>query len=322
MKSKRVLFVAAGIALMVLSACAYDKMNHRESVTILSDEFDTVDAKGTQNGGGTTRVYHVDNFEKLKASGAFTVNYQQADRYEVKLTGEEKDLAAIQVYVDEGKLVLEKKRNDGKKMGLIVVDIVAPRLNSVDNSGKMKFCAQDFKAEDLLIDNSGSLRWETGTITCRSLKIDDSGSGSLVCNVRAKELVKLDLSGAFNFNGNIECDGFVDYDNSGSDNFAGKIKAKSMEMDNSGAANWNVDIEGDNLKIDTSGSCTAELKFKSGSMHLENSGVGKMEIECYCAKLYAKSSGVSTIRFKGTVDDAKLSSTGVTKIDSEQLNLY
>jgi len=203
-----------------------------------------------------SQQFNFKNFNEVKVSSSFTVNFQQGDSYSMEITGPADLFEGLEVSQDGETLEIgyeKKRKNFGTNT--LKVKIVMPELQSLDLSGAIKANIKGFKNE--------------------SLQIDISGASS--CNLDANiNNLKVDISGA----GNLDLEGSGDL----------------MVINLSGASNVRArDYQVKRLNLNMSGAGAAQV-FASEQLDVEVSGVGTVKYDGNPKILNKKLSGMATIQ--------------------------
>ncbi|MDE5788148.1 MAG: DUF2807 domain-containing protein [Bacteroidaceae bacterium] len=191
------------------------------------------------------RVYKVDKFTGLDASGKTNVTYVEGSSYEVVAEGEEKELAMYQVKMNNGVLVIsmdeEVKTLDGKE-NKVRFTVTAPSLNKVVLSGMSGFTAEHIATE--------------------KLKLDASGMSSITCRQVEAETVKANISGMSGLNLKADCKD-VDLDVSGISQATLQVDCKKLKADVSGISKATLTCSAEETDIDASGISQIKDKIKA-----------------------------------------------------------
>lgn len=122
-------------------------------------------------------------FDRLKFSGSAQVRYLQGDRDELVVEGDEASVAALEVLLREGRLVVSQpgtwKFWKGHRLQMRVI---SRELRAVDISGAADFVAAEpvqVKDMDLSISGAGLVRFEQLKADRLSFTVSGSGDGQL-----------------------------------------------------------------------------------------------------------------------------------------------
>jgi|LAHS01.1.fsa_nt_gb hypothetical protein len=238
--------------------------------------------KETDYTQGSSVTLPLTGFSAINNAILVTVRYIQGPVCSVKAWNY--DSTIHHLYVKDGTLYLRSHKSNGREAYVqrLRLDITAPHLNAIRNSGMLNLEAQTVKAGDFGLRNSG-----VGTITL----------------------------------GRVECRQ-LGYSNSGTLTFSGTVTAKKAELHNSGIGNCTLTANANELEVHNSGVSRLTLNFKGGSISIHNSGSGTSNINVDCRRLTAHNSGVDKFTIAGSADDTNITTNGVAKIDTKNLNRY
>lgn len=172
-------------AMLVLGGCG--------DVSITFDDDKKSSVKGSGNKAVETR--DVANFDRIEASGvgALIVRVGEKSCNCVKVSADENLLALIRADVRDGALVISTKAAHRSKND-VVVEVGAPSIKRIENSGAMSVDASGFNGGPLQLDVSG-----VGSVVLAgrvdNLKIDLSGVGNIDADELRADAVQADLSG-------------------------------------------------------------------------------------------------------------------------------
>lgn len=193
------------------------------------------------------RVYKVDKFTGIDASGVVNVTYVEGNSYEVVAEGEDENIARYQVKVSNGVVSIssnEVKNKPIKEKEEINVrfTVTAPSLNKVVLSGMSGFTAEHIATEKLKLDVSGM-----SSVTCRQVKA---------------ETVKADISGMSGLNLTADCKD-VDIDVSGMSQATLQADCKKLKADISGMSQATLTGSAKEIDLDASGMSHIKNKIKT-----------------------------------------------------------
>lgn len=164
------------------------------------------------DGNSVEKNFSVDDFSKVDASHAFTIEITVDDETSVKIETDENLMKYVEVYVKNNTLYLDVENNVNFR-GKMKAIISTARLNGVDLSGACKIDVEGIKTDKFSIDMSGACKGTFAGNTVE-LSIDLSGatklntvdlkatnvivdvSGASKCNVYSSESLSVDASGA------------------------------------------------------------------------------------------------------------------------------
>ena len=101
----------------------------------------------------------------------------------------------------------------------------------------------------------------------------------------------------------------------------GMVACKSLKVNCSGACNikTTADAEGD-ATLTFSGASNGTISFTGNTFKLASSGAGKLNLHVDCLQLIASNSGAAKVSISGTADKTTIKATGVSKINTAELN--
>lgn len=193
-----------------------------------------------------TETRPVRSFDKLEASSALNIIYTQGTPAGFKISGDEKDVAAIKIKQSGGKLKIWRADNRQKKNGksnAVTVTITTPRLSEIELSGACDFSAKRLSSNgDIEIETDGASKVSISDLKARKVEIDCSGASNIKVAKSSTRKMELDLSGASKVSiaGNtgyldLDCDGATKAD-------LGKLAAAEGSVDLSGASSVTTNI--------------------------------------------------------------------------------
>lgn len=243
-------------------------------------------ADGTSANGPQERSYAVASFTKIEGNSSLSIHFTQGSKASVRAVCTKGDINWLSVKTRGGTLVIEvpDDHKDNKRRSSFNADVyvTAPTLVGIDIAGHVKFYANTVKTQKMAIDLSG-----VGSVDIKNLQSD---------------YTDIDIGGVGKLNANVEGD--------------------YLGMDNSGSAKVDIAFKGKKSKIQNSGVVKTQLEFTGDDIDIYNSGVSNTTATVNCKKLHATNSGSSTLTLKGTADDTKIDNSGVTKINTEELNKF
>ncbi len=194
-----------------------------------------------------------ENFDEILVGDAFEVEIEQADSYEIKILGMERDLEHVDVELDENRLEIDLDRYIRQNHSPIKVEIKTPTLEGVILRGASQSVIKGFETDEFDVRMSGTASAEID-ITTEKLLITQTGSSSLIITGSGHE-IDIELTGTSKF------DGF-DY------------TADNAEVIAKGASNASI-YATDNLEVEAGGA--SKVKYKGDpKVNKEVSGVGEV----------------------------------------------
>lgn len=76
------------------------------------------------------------------------------------------------------------------------------------------------------------------------------------------------------------------------------------------------------MNIINSGTGKVNASFKGDTADFTNKGTGYLFVKVDCKKLTGTNSGIGKFKISGTADDAKINASGLSKIDTSELNHF
>lgn len=230
-----------------------------------------------------TETLSLRDFNAISCSGIAHVHFTQGNQYSVR----KRDGINIitDITVKNRTLVIETRTRDRNYHGSsksAEVWVTAPHLNAISISGVSKFDAPFLKSTEEYIKVSG------------------------VCQLKINQL---------------KSDKVTIY-NSGVGTFGSNIESKETTFTNSGTGNATLTVHSDRLKISNSGTGKVDIIFKGDTADFTNKGTGNILVKADCKKLTGTNSGLGKFKISGTADEAKINASGLSKIDTSELNQF
>ena len=189
--------------------------------------------------GTSTRTFDFKNFTKLEMGNAFQVHVTQGNTYEVSATGEQNDLDDLQIFVQDGELVVRYENKWSGRRQRVDLDIVMPSLEKVDFSGAVNSDLVGFEnLEKIEFELSGASKCDFDGVA-KNMIFDLSGASQLDLFGESKYLDG-ELSGASQIN-------------------AFNLSAEESDIDLAGASTAKVWIV-KYLNVDASGASSVRYK--------------------------------------------------------------
>lgn len=197
-----------------------------------------------------TKVFNLSNFDELKVSGIYAVEYEQTsdNTWSVEIIGPENIMPYVKVSKSRDCLSLSlEKELSTRGNYTLKAKIKAPALNEINLSG-----ASSFKSDKI-------------NLAGRKFEIDAAGaSGVNIKSIVATE-VELDVNGA-------------------SSATIGSVTAQEIEADASGASTLKLNgIKVSDLDAKATGASTVELNGKAGYAQLKASGASDIKAKSLSA---------------------------------------
>ena len=234
-----------------------------------------------------TTTYKVQDFQQLQVSGIVEVHFNQGKHYSIRVEESANPNLKTKV-VKKGKTLCIWTENKKKNIRLNkndkpVVYITAPKLNELRQSGATRTTVTgNLETDALSINVSGACKCQFGSIYCTDMVISSSGASNISTGMVACKSLKVNCSGACN------------------------IKTTA-------------DAEGD-ATLTFSGASNGTISFTGNTLKLASSGAGKLNLHVDCLQLIASNSGAAKVSISGTADKTTIKATGVSKINTAELN--
>lgn len=197
-----------------------------------------------------TQIFNLSNFDELKASGIYAVEYEQtsSNTWGVEITAPENIISYIKVSKSRDCLVLSLNKGLSIKGDCkIKAKIKAPALKEIDMSG-----VTSFKADKI-------------NLAGRKFEADMSGASSLDIKSITAAKVELELSGA-------------------SKTKFGNVSAQKIETEVSGAAHAKMsNVKSSEVEVEASGASNVELSGKADYVDFDASGASKINAKALSA---------------------------------------
>ncbi len=147
----------------------------------------------------TEKSYDLSGFDRITVAGVYHLDVVVGGRFSVETSGTQKDMAKIDVYVEDGALILGLKDEDSKKVrtrknsGVNAV-VRLPALNAMEIAGVVTGEVSKIDADLFELDFAG-----VGELNlsgqCKDLEIDMAGIGELDAKDLKCEDVDVNLAG-------------------------------------------------------------------------------------------------------------------------------
>jgi len=192
----------------------------------------------TGNGEVAEKRINLQDFDRLRVSGAFTIELRQADRYEVVLVADRNLHEVIELSVHKG-ILRVSTRESIRKAESLKLRISMPALEGLDFSGATELIGVgNLSGDELYIETSGASEMKL-QLAYDNLEIKSSGASEGHLTGRADRLL-LQSSGASEWQ-------------------AEELEVAEARVKMSGASNLRLWVR-DNLEVDISGA--GELLYR------------------------------------------------------------
>lgn len=232
-----------------------------------------------------TRTLDLAGFNAIKSEGIANITYTQGNKYSVVVRCLKEIIDQTDIVVLDSVLTINQD-NIKKKNNIptMYLDITSPDFNSITIEGVTTINAKKIETNGKFdIIVEGVSNINIDSISCAKSKINIEG----VCNIES----------------NINATGKIDIDIEGVSKGIMWLTAQALSIDCEGAANMNFDYNGDDADIEIGG--VSNIKFNTN-----------------CKKLKAQNEGVSTLKISGIAEDTNIISSGVSKINTKELNKF
>ncbi|MCW3075864.1 MAG: hypothetical protein JWO32_473 [Bacteroidetes bacterium] len=132
------------------------------------------------------------SFNKIQVSDAVNVVYTQSDTLEVKVDGNEKELANVETKVEKSTLIISAK---GKFYNPVTIYVKGNSLEEIMCSGASDFKSTNSIKTNTLLFNVSSAAHVQATVEAKQIKDIQSGASELVLNGSSDQL-DAEISGA------------------------------------------------------------------------------------------------------------------------------
>ncbi len=183
-------------------------------------------------------------------------------------------------------------------------------------------CAVEVKGTENEIANK-EVKVENGTLVIRNKKQNQRGSDHFEVIVTAPSLTSLTVAGVCSFVSETITTPSLDVDIEGVATIKmGRVQCDDTHFNVSGVSTLTADVSGKKLKLVSGGMSRVDLSFKGAQATINNSGVGSVKLHADCDTLTAQNSGTASVKLIGTADHTEINASGVSQIDTSELNNY
>lgn len=188
MKKSNIILTVMAVVLLSVSSCSVSKSTNKKSEKV-------------------TRVFNVDNFNKISLIGSGEIFFRQSDTVSVKLACYKENLDNVKITSKDGILSINNNRK-GIMRGLfsmlreasntdIYVYITAPDLSYIDISGAGEINIEEpMKTKTFAMDVKGACDVDIEEIICDSMSISISGAGNVKMKEKNVKMTEMYVSGA------------------------------------------------------------------------------------------------------------------------------
>ena len=146
-----------------------------------------------------TEAYDLSGFDRITIEGVYHIDVQVGEAFSVKTSGSKKEMDKIDIYVEDGALVLGMKDRNGQKNrghnnhGVDSV-ITMPALNGMEIAGVASGNVRKISAQSFELEFAGVGELSLSG-TCVDLDLEMAGVGELNARKLKCEDVDVDLAG-------------------------------------------------------------------------------------------------------------------------------
>ena len=208
-----------------------------------------------------TDKFDVSDFTTIETSVAANIHIRQSSTTQVTAEGSEELLNALDVRMDNGKLVLEMKKTFLKRFGnranKLVISIATPTLSRIDSEGVGNIVIDGtFSTPSLHIQSDGVGNFTAENLRCDEVKIDSEGVGNITLRGTAGN-VEIRSEGV----GNVNADG---------------LKAKRAVVSSQGVGNVSCHAS-EYLKVRSDGIGNVRYYGNPAEKEFSKDGIGKIK---------------------------------------------
>lgn len=208
-----------------------------------------------------TDKFDVSDFTAIESSAVANIYIRQSPTTQVTAEGSEELLNALDVRMNNGKLILEMEENVlkrfDKKADKLVISIATPSLSHIDSKGVGNIVIDGtFSTPALNIQSEGVGNFTADNLRCDEVKIDSEGVGNITLRGTAGN-VEIRSEGV----GNVNADG---------------LKAKCTVVSSQGVGNVSCHAS-EYLKVRSEGIGNVRYYGNPAEKELAKDGIGKIK---------------------------------------------
>ena len=212
--------------------------------------------------GDNTRSFNLQDFRKIRVSGAYHLRVRPGNNFSVIARGNKKDVGNLIIVREGNELRIQPKREIGfgfsfREQNPVLITVEMPQLTGLDLSGAVKVDAAGFNSNTFELSASGAIE-SALAIRCKELNIDVSGACETTVAGSSNQL-KLDASGACQFQ-------------------APGLRTVNADVELSGACSALVFVT-NRLQAEVSGPSQLTYKGNPKTVDADQSGIGSIEPE-------------------------------------------
>lgn len=204
----------------------------------------------------------MNTFDALNVAGPFNVIFEQGKGCTVRVDGTTEQLEKITIYVENGELYIDQRKNEPKgTFDGMRIFVSAPMIDGIDIAGSGDLTTPNaLNVNNLNLEIAGSGNITIGQLTCKNLDISIAGSGDVALGMTQANDVKNEIAGS----GGIDIAGLL-------------CKTVNNEIAGSGGITLN-NLKVDKVKTDIAGSGDVILRGTAGHHEEDIAGSGKVDV--------------------------------------------
>jgi hypothetical protein len=200
----------------------------------------------------------VESFHAVSLSGGIHGVMHKGKTPALKLYGPAEELAKIETFVKDGKLVIQPKSVFTRSDEQVTAEITTAALDSIEASGGVSVSGDGLTGARCGLNLSGGVELELGGMACDALEVDASGGARVKLAGQAKKL-DLDASGGV------------------------RVETRALSVSDarvkaSGGVSGGLAVA-DSLDAELSGGVSLKVKGHPKLSHQETSGSAKLSFE-------------------------------------------
>ena len=253
------------LSLLVMAVMAMTSCTH---VKIGDKDWSIFDLANGHTNNTPTQVHQVgtetamETFDGLNVAGPFNVIFEQGEGCTVRVDGTTEQLEKMTIYVKEGELFIDQRKNEPKgTFDGMRIFVSAPMIDGIEIAGSGTVTAsKQLAVNDMDLDIAGSGDITIAQLTCQDLDISIAGSGDVTLGMVQASKVKNDIAGS----GGIDIAGLI---------------CKTVYNDIAGSGDITLNnLKVDNVKTDIAGSGDVILRGTAGQHDEDIAGSGKVDV--------------------------------------------
>lgn len=210
-----------------------------------------------------TDQFEVSNFTTIESSVVANIHIRQSSNTSVTAEGNEEMLNALDVRMENGKLVLDMEesflKRFRKRSENLVISITTPTLTRIDSEGVGNILIDGaFTSPELIVQSGGVGNITAENLRCQKVIIDSEGVGNIDLGGTADN-VEISSEGVGNVN-------------------ADRLKAKSAIVSSEGVGNVSCHAS-EYLKVRSEGVGNVRYSGNPAKKELSKNGIGKIKAE-------------------------------------------